>query len=319
VALVKYWGKRDEERNLPAVGSISITLAGLEATAHVAAARGATRFASRGEAVIGEAAARMATHLDWLGARLGVAEPLAVDVEANFPVGAGLASSAAIHAAVATAAASAARAKLDRRTLSGLARVGSGSAARSVYGGFVERHRGERPDGEDSVAEPLRAESEWPLAVVVAVVREGQKDVPSRDGMRHTARTSPLYPAWIDAQEADLAAMRAAIRARDLTAVGTIAEENCLRMHAVTLAARPPLLYWSPATVAAMEAVRALRRDGCQAYFTIDAGPQVKVLCTATDADRVAATLEAVPGVLRILRCSLGAGVEVLDGPVPWE
>ncbi|MDG2305597.1 MAG: diphosphomevalonate decarboxylase [Candidatus Binatia bacterium] len=320
VALVKYWGKRDEVRNLPAVGSISITLADLLASARVRVANDSSaRFTSRGHVVTGSAAERMAAYLDWIAEALGSEERLTTDVDANFPVGAGLASSAAIHCAVAAASASALAASVDLPRLSRLARVGSGSAARSVYGGWVEWHHGKRTDGEDSGATQLLEQKEWPVAMVVAVVNEGPKEIPSRDAMRHVARSSPLYPAWIEAQGADLAAMRTAIAARDFTAVGTIAEENCLRMHAITFAARPPVVYWSPVTMAAMEAVCALRKSGCEAYFTIDAGPQVKVLCAPGDVETVAEAMGQVPGVIRVLRSALGGGVEVLEGPTPWK
>lgn len=320
VALVKYWGKRDEERNLPAVGSISITLSDLVATARVRVDEpSAPRFLGGGEVVTGRAAERMDAYLDWLGTQLGSRARLTTQVGTTFPVGAGLASSAAIHCAVAVAAASALGVSVDRARLSRLARVGSGSAARSVYGGWVEWHRGRREDGEDSGATQLLPEGDWPLAMVVAIVHEGQKEVPSRDAMRHVAATSPLYAGWIAAQDEDLAAMRTAIAARDMTAVGTIAEENCLRMHAITFAARPPVLYWSPVTLAAMEAVRALRREGRDAYFTIDAGPQVKVLCRPEDVDAVATAMREVPGVVRTLRARIGRGVEVLEGPTPWK
>lgn len=320
VALVKYWGKRDEERNLPAVGSISITLSDLVATARVEVGdASAPRFVGGGEVVTGRAAERMEAYLDWLGRELGSPERLTTQVDTTFPVGAGLASSAAIHCAVAVAAASALGVSVDRARLSRLARVGSGSAARSVYGGWVEWQHGEREDGEDSEAAQLLPEDEWPLSMVVAIVHEGQKEIPSRDAMRHVAATSPLYAGWIAAQDEDLDAMRAAIAARDLTAVGTIAEENCLRMHAITFAARPPVVYWSPVTMAAMAAVHALRGDGREAYFTIDAGPQVKVLCRPQDVDAVATAMSEVPGVVRTLRARVGRGAEVLEGPTPWK
>lgn len=320
VALVKYWGKRDEALNLPAVGSISLTLDGLSAVATVSAATGprATRFTQNGAPVPGVAHERMACFLDLLAGNQRRGE-LHVAVDANFPVGAGLASSAAIFCAVTAAA----RSLLGRSTtlseLSGLARQGSGSAARSVFGGFVEWTRGSSADGSDSIAHQLLPESAWDVALLVAITSEGMKRHPSRDAMRHVAETSPLYAGWIDAQDEDLAAMRTALGARDLSTVGRIAEENCLRMHASGLGARPPVLFWSPATIAVMDAVHALRDAGTPAWFTIDAGPQVKVLCAAGHAERVAATLATVPGVLRVLRSGPGAGVEMVHGAVPWS
>src|SRR5581483_1412698 len=189
---------------------------------------------------------------------------------------------------------------LDPAALSALARRGSGSAARSVFGGFVEWRRGERPDGSDSVD----------VRVVVAVTSTQAKPVSSREGMARAA-TSPFYPAWVEAVEADLAAARAAVRARDLEALGLVAERNALAMHAVGLAAQPPLLYWRAATVECMHRVWALRAEGVRAYCTIDAGPQVKVLCAPADAASVSAALAAVPGVERVLTCAPGRGAEV--------
>lgn len=317
VALVKYWGKRDDQLNLPAVGSISLTLAGLRAVATVAVHRGAAaRFVQDGRPVDGAAGASMAHFLDLLSGNRGTA--LATTVEANFPIGAGLASSAAIYCAVTAAALAVLGRRVTRGQLSALARQGSGSAARSVYGGLVEWHRGSASDGSDSVATQILREDEWPLALVVAITSEGLKRHPSRDAMRHVAATSPLYAGWLAAQDDDLRAMRAAIAARDLAEVGRIAEENCLRMHATGFAARPPVVFWTPATLAAMDAVHALRDGGVGAWFTIDAGPQVKVLCAPADADAVAERLRAVPGVLRVLRSGSGPGVAMQRGEAPW-
>lgn len=321
VALVKYWGKRDEALNLPAVGSISLTLAGLSAEATVAASRkpvGGARFVQNGAPVGGVAGQRMAEFLDGLAgeSRRG---SLCATVEANFPVGAGLASSAAIFCAVSAAALAALGRKTSLIDLSGLARQGSGSAARSVFGGFVEWARGSRDDGRDSVAHQILPETAWDVALLVAITSEGMKRHPSRDAMRHVAQTSPLYAGWLAAQDEDLAAMRAALASRDLAVVGRISEENCLRMHASGLGARPPVLFWSPATVAVMDAVRDLRDAGTPAWFTIDAGPQVKVLCAPADAAQIGQRLASVPGVLRVLRSGPGSGVAMRRGEAPWS
>jgi diphosphomevalonate decarboxylase len=299
------------------VGSISLTLAGLRATATVGSSRApGPRFVQDGRPVEGTAGGDMARFLDLLAGEGGPS--LATRVEANFPVGAGLASAAAIFCAVTTAALSVLGRRVSRADLSALARQGSGSAARSVYGGLVEWHRGVADDGSDSIASPILSEDDWPLALLVAITSEGMKRHPSRDAMRHVAATSPLYGGWLAAQDDDLRAMRTAIAARDIAEVGRIAEENCLRMHATGFAARPPVVFWTPATMAAMEAVQALRDGGIGAWFTIDAGPQVKVLCRPADADAVAERLRAVPGVLRVLRSGSGPGVAMQRGEVPW-
>jgi diphosphomevalonate decarboxylase len=310
VALVKYWGKRDASLNLPATGSISLTLDGLwvEARCRFGVPTDECTIDDRSDG--GEDEARIARFVDLVRAEAGIEARARVGTTSGVPAGVGLASSAAAYAALAAAVSRAAGLRLEPPALSALARRGSGSAARSVFGGFVEWHRGERSDGRDSVAEPLLARSAWDVRVVVAVTSTARKRVSSRDGMRRAA-TSPLYPAWLETAERDLAEARAAIAARDLEALGLLAEHNALKMHAVGLAARPPLLYWRAATVECIHRVWALRSDGVPGYVTIDAGPQVKVLCAPRDAEGIASALRDVPGVERVLTCAPGAGVEV--------
>lgn len=315
VALVKYWGKRDTALNLPAVGSISVTLAGLSTVTSV-------RFdpaLGRDELSLGgqldpKALERVSAFLDLVRGRAGLDLHARVESRNDFPTGAGLASSASAFAALALAASAAAGLALGPRELSTLARQGSGSASRSLFGGLVEWHRGERADGLDSFAEPLLSEDAWPLAVLVAVTSGAPKPVGSTDGMELTRLTSPFWTAWVERAPAELAAMRRAVAARDLARVGELAEHSCLAMHAVAMAARPGLVYWNAATVAAMHAVRELRRGGVGAYFTIDAGPQVKVLAAPGDAGRVREALRAVPGVERVIDSGPGPGARLVGG-----
>jgi len=311
LALVKYWGKRDAALNLPATGSISLTLDGLSVEASVAFGGGeADRIEIDGAEAAGDEALRVARFLDLVRAEAGRRDRALVTTRSTVPRSVGLASSAAAFAALALAASRAAGIVLDPPALSALARRGSGSAARSIFGGFVEWRRGERPDGRDSVAEPLAPLDFWDVRVVVAVTSSAPKAVSSRAGMERAA-TSPFYPAWVAGAEADLAEARAAIRARDLDALGLVAEHSALEMHAVGLAARPPLVYWRAATVGCLERVWQLRAEGTPAFATIDAGPQVKVLCAPADAGPVAEALRAVPGVERVLTCAPGGGAEV--------
>lgn len=312
LALVKYWGKRDPRLNLPVTGSISLTLDGLAVESRVGFGAGeADRIEIDGRAAEGDEAARVIGFLDLVRTEARRRERARVATRGTVPRGIGLASSAAAFASLALAASRAAGLALDPASVSALARRGSGSAARSVFGGFVEWHRGERPDGTDSVAEPLAARDHWDIRVVVAVTDAAPKAVSSRAGMER-AVASPFYPAWVAQVENDLPAARAAIRSRDLEALGLVAEHSALAMHAVGLAARPPLLYWRGATVECLHRVWALRATGVPAFSSIDAGPQVKVLCAPASVPRVVDALAAVPGVGRVLTCAPGAGAELV-------
>jgi diphosphomevalonate decarboxylase len=312
IALVKYWGKRDAALNLPAAGSLSLTLDELRTRTRVEVdpMLAADRFVLAGQPQEGEALARVSRFLDLVRALAGAPLHASVDSDNNFPTASGLASSASAFAALAAAAARAYGLPLPPARLSALARRGSGSAARSIFGGFVLMAAGDRD--EDAVASPLLAADAWDVRLVVAVVGGGAaKEVGSRRGMDHTTATSPLYAGWLSTVDDDLAAARAAIERRDLAALGEVAERSALTMHASAMAARPGVIYFRGATVEALHAVRRMRGDGVVAYATIDAGPHVKVLTTPGDAETVAATLRCVEGVSRTILCRPGPGVEV--------
>jgi len=322
IALVKYWGKRDAALNLPATGSLSLTLdrLGTRTTVHFDGHgdAGATdRIVMNGAPADAATAARVSAFLDRVRARAGSSARAFVTTENGVPTASGLASSASGFAALAIAATRAAGLTLPPDELSVLARLGSGSAARSIFGGFVEMARGERADGSDAVAhalpEPGPDGAGWDLRLVVAITASGPKAMGSTAAMTHTARTSPFHDAWIAAVPGDLAAARAAIAARDLPALGAVAERSALRMHASAMAADPAIIYWNPATLAAIAGVRALRAQGTPAFFTIDAGPHVKALCRAADVDAVAAALRAAPGVSDCLIAAPGPGARVVE------
>lgn len=312
VALIKYWGKRPGPGNLPATGSLSIVLGGLTTTTTVrfdpALAADDVRLNGAADPA---AAARISACLDALRSRAGVATRAAVDTHNDFPTGAGLASSASGFAALVVAGAGALGLALDPAELGALARAGSGSAPRSLHGGFAVLQN----DGDGTRCEPVAAPADWPLEVVVAVTTREAKAVGSRAGMAESERTSPYYPAWVATHPADLAAGLAAVRARDFATLAELAEHNCLKMHAVMFTTRPPLIYWSPATLAALQTVRELRAGGVPVFFTIDAGPQVKAVCLPGAADRVAAALAATPGVVAILRSPLGGAARLVGTP----
>jgi diphosphomevalonate decarboxylase len=311
IALVKYWGKRDEKLNLPAVGSISLTLAGLSTRTEV-------RFgADKDELILNGAAERadkLTRFLDLVRERAGINERAHVVSSNNFPTAAGLASSASGFAALALAATRAAGVQLTARELSSLARRGSGSAARSIFGGFVEMHRGERADGEDAFAEEVIVPG-WGFDVrmVIGVASDGPKETLSTDGMRHTAETSPYFAAWVKANADDLVEARRAIGEKNLQHLGEVTERSCLAMHASALAARPAVVYWKGVTVEGLRAIQELRRGGTPAWFTCDAGPHPKALTDAAHAEAVAQRLSSVPGVLRTIICAPGAAARIVE------
>jgi diphosphomevalonate decarboxylase len=312
IALVKYWGKRDGALNLPAVGSLSLTLEGLSTRTSVAfdltGSATSDSLILNGEPADARAVGRVAKLLDIVRARAGISTHARVESANDFPTAAGLASSASAFAALALAATRAAGLSLDDRELSVLARRGSGSAARSIFGGFAEMARGQRADGEDAFATPIA--SDWDVRLVIAATVTGPKSTLSTDGMRHTAETSPYYDAWVRMSEGDLKTARDAIARRDLEALGNVTEASCLSMHASAMAARPAVVYFHGATIEGWRIIQELRKSGVPAWFTCDAGPHVKALTIAKHADEVERALAKLG---RTWICKPGPRAEVLE------
>ncbi|MEM9462070.1 MAG: diphosphomevalonate decarboxylase [Myxococcota bacterium] len=266
-------------------------------------------FELDGVPVVDEQATKVWRHLDRVWAASGRPEPrpsARVCSTNHFPTAAGLASSASGFAALTVAAAAAFEASLSPDALSSLARQGSGSAARSIFGGFVRLDRGTAPDGSDCRATAIVGADHWPLTLLVVQTTAGRKPVGSTHGMERCRQTSPYYSAWVDTSEADLDAAEAALRARDLPALGQVVEHSCFKMHACMMATQPPLLYWNGPTVSVVQEVWRAREDGLPGYVTIDAGPHVKVLCEADHAEALRQRLAAVPGVLGVIVAAPG-------------
>ncbi len=313
IALVKYWGKRDPLLNLPAAGSVSMTLSGLTTQTEL-------EFADvphdlivlNGTTLEGKGATKLSTFVDRIRDASGEYRRVRMTSNNNFPTAAGLASSASGFAALTVAAAAAAGLELSPRELSVLARQGSGSASRSIPGGFVHWHRGELADGTDSFAESVAPPDYWDLACLVLVTVRGEKDIPSTAGMNQTMATSPYYQAWVDSVAGDITEALAAIATKDFEKLADVAERSCLAMHASALAAKPGVLYWNAKTVDLIHSVRSLRSQGIPCFFTIDAGPHVKVFCEAAHADRLKLVFEQDPNVIQIIMASPGAGARVV-------
>jgi diphosphomevalonate decarboxylase len=294
VALVKYWGKRDESLNLPRTASLSVSLGALGTHTGVRPIDGpADRITLNDAPVAPESsfARRIVAFLDLL--RPADGPRLEVKTRNTVPTAAGLASSASGFAALVMALDRLYDWQLPPPSLSVLARLGSGSACRSVYPGFVLWRAGEQADGLDSVAEPL--DVTWPdLRVGVITVSTADKGLGSRPAMRRTVETSPLYAAWPGIVDRDLAEIQTALGTRDFTHLGVVAERNALAMHATMLGAWPPILFWQAGTVEALQRLWRLRDDGLAVYATLDAGPNIKVLHQAADQPALAA---AFPGI----------------------
>ena len=308
IALVKYWGKRDTGINLPAAGSLSLTLDSLWTKMSVELAGGAELDTlSVNGAPDSTMLERVSACLDRL---LGQSRPKAiVESESNFPIAAGLASSSSAFAALVMAAAKAAESGGDTLSLARLAGASSGSAARSFYEGIVELTTSDREIGIRCLA----GAREWPLRIVIAVTEHGPKPTGSGEAMIRSAATSPFYGTWVERQDADLDAARKAVIDRDFDRLADVAEQNCLKMHSVMWTSRPPVVYWNGATLNALETVRALRRRGAPVFFTIDAGPQVKAVCLPAVCDEVAAALGATAGVKQVIVSGLGRGARLQD------
>lgn len=309
IALVKYWGKAELSRNLPAVGSVSITLDELSTTTRVEVlAPGADdQFALNGDAEPAMARRSFAFLDQVYGAKR---PPLRIDSRNDFPTAAGLASSASGFAALVTAANAALRGGFDQHSLACQAGSGSGSAARSLYGGFVRLDKADDQHADIRVRQLLPHDA-FPLVVLVAITSEARKTVGSTEAMEQSRKTSPYYPAWLDSHPADMATAEAAIAQQDFSALARVSEHSCLKMHAVMQASSPALIYWNGASLDCMHRIRELRGDGYGVFFTIDAGPQIKAVCLPSDADVVARELACIDGVKRVLRTSLGPGAHL--------
>lgn len=308
IALIKYWGKRDRARNLPAVGSISITLAELFTQMSVDLGE-----SCREDQLIVNGAEnssllpRVQRCLDRV---LGKQRrPARITSSSNFPIAAGLASSASAFSALVVAAAAAGGQKRTTEELASLAGATSGSAARSLYGGFAELVNLE----DDVKVRSICAAADWPLNVVVAITATGPKATGSGEAMEISRKTSPFYSRWIDQQPLDLDTARTAIKTRDFEMLAAVAEHNCLKMHSVMWASRPPIMYWNSATLECMQVVRELRTQGVAVFFTIDAGPQLKAVCLPRHASRVSDALASIAGVNGIMTSGLGAGATLMS------
>ena len=316
LALIKYWGKTEAPDNRAATPSLAVTLDGLTTTTSVELL-GTGSAPPEDEVVVGGTAQtpdRFRSFFESVRTLVRRERPDLPDFtirarsRSDFPSSAGLASSASGFAALAAACCAAASVVPGEAQLSALARLGSASAARSIWGGFV------RLDAGAEAAEPVHDASWWPsLRIVVVEVEKGPKPIPSREAMERTRRSSPYYDSWLSDAPTLMNRAIKALEARDLDELGPAIRASYLRMFATMFAADPPVVYWKPESLRVMALCESLRNSGVSAWETMDAGPQVKIVCDERDLAEVEGRLaREVPGMaFRI--CRPGPPLRVLS------
>ena len=312
IAFIKYWGNRDNTLRIPSNGSISMNLDGLytRTTVSFQPSLPYDELIINGHEVMGGGLGRISYILDIIRSMANMHERAEVMSENNFPSGAGIASSASAFAALALAGSKAAGLHLREPELSRLARRGSGSASRSIPGGFVEWQAG--ASDEDSFAFSIAEPDHWDLVDCVAIVSASHKKTGSTEG-HSLAWTSPLQAARVADASRRLDICRKAILERDFETLASIIELDSDMMHAVMMTSTPPLHYWKPASLEVMERVRQWRAEGLQACYTVDAGPNIHVLCLGTEAQLVEKRLREIKGVEKVLVARAGGPAKIVE------
>lgn len=297
IALIKYWGKRDENLIIPYTSSLSLTLADWGTKTRVSFDEDLSEDCVSLDGVklandeSNKVRNRIVSTLDLIRKRAGISTKARVDSHNSVPTAAGLASSASGFAALTAAGAYAAGLDLSARELSRLARRGSGSACRSIFGGLVVWHAGE--DDESSYAEPIDMPENLELAMIAIVLNPGSKPISSREAMRRTVETSPTYMPWVNQSEKDFQNAIYAIKNSDIEALGSIVESNFAGMHETMHNAVPAINYLTEESYKVLDIVKSLRSEGLPAWATMDAGPNVKVLTVKSQAQKVADELRS--------------------------
>ena len=312
IAFIKYWGKEDETLILPKNNSLSLTLDAFYTDTQVCFDKKLNKdiLFIDGKEQDKKALKKAQVILDLVRKEAGIHEFAIIDSKNHVPTAAGLASSASGLAALAGAASLAAGLNLTKEELSRLARRGSGSASRSIYGGFAEWQKGS--SDIDSFAIPID-EADWDIGMIFIIVDDGRKEVSSTEGMRRVVETSPYYDGWISSTKEDLIDMKSAIKMQDIVKVGEIAERSALKMHALNLSANPPFNYWSPESIEAMRMVSELRKQGYPVYLTMDAGPNVKLICKASQMEELTEKLLQTFHKEQLVMAKPGPGIQILE------
>jgi len=311
IAFIKYWGKKDEALRIPANSSISMNLSNAYSITSVELSKNLKKdqvYLNSKKAEEDEYT-RIVKHLDLIRALAKSNLFAKVKSRNSFPKGTGIASSASGFAALTLAATKAFKLNLSQKKLSILARLGSGSACRSIPPGFVEWVKG--ADSKTSYAKTLYPPSYWDILDIVAIVGESKKEISSTKGHSLTG-TSPFFNKRIADLPQKIKDIKKALKFKDFTKLGTIIEEEALNMHAVMLTQRPPLIYFNSSSLSIIREIYEMRKKGIEAYFTLDAGPNVHIICKAPDAPKIKKILKNQKIVKKILVNKPGNGTEII-------
>lgn len=311
IAFIKYWGNKDDNLRLPLNSTLSMNLHGVSTDTKVEwlSELSGDILMLNGQEAESSALERVSEHLDFIRNRLNISSYALVESTNNFPMGAGIASSASSFAALTLAATHSAGAELTERELTTIARLGSGSASRSIPEGFVMWHEGD--DHETSYAESIAPAEHWNLIDVIGIVSKAHKKTGSRVG-HTTAKTSDLQVARIAHANERFEICKEAVLNKDFQTFANVVELDSNMMHAVMMTSNPRLMYWSPVSLTIMQAVQEWRSEGLKVCYTLDAGPNVHCICEKEDADVVRERLKTISGVMDVRYASVGQGAHVL-------
>ena len=311
LAFIKYWGRKDEALRLPSNGSISMNLSALSTTTTVEFSKEFSKdeIVIDGEIIVKESE-RVTKHLDRIRTIAKSDLRAKVVSQNNFPSGTGLSSSSSGFAALTIAAAKALELTLSEKELSILARQGSGSACRSIPGGFVEWLDGDT--SESSYALSIFPADHWSLVDIVAVVSNEKKDVSTSVGMM-SAASSPFYESRIKNISHKIEQVKQFIADRDFTRFGELVESEALEMHAIMLTSHPSLIYWSEGTLRLMKEIKKWRSEGLEAYFTINTGQDIHILCEEKTKNDLYQKLQTLDYVKDIFVNNPSEGAKIID------
>lgn len=311
IALLKYWGKADQKLIIPTTTSISLTLNEFytETTVEFNDDLANDQITLDHQPLKAKDQKKIINFLDLIRAQANINTYAKVESFNHVPTAAGLASSASAFAALAGASAAAAGLDLTPADLSRLARQGSGSASRSIFGGFVQWDRG--TDHQTSVAHPLQEQVDWPIQLLTVIVSDQPKKINSRGGMQNAMQNSPFYQSWVERSNALVKPMQTAINQHDLATLGKIAEQNALEMHAQNMVANPPFFYLTDISWKIINLVQELRENGLKVYATMDAGPNVKIISHPDDTQKIEDALHTILPEITIQVATPGPGLKI--------